>query len=145
VNALSRRPDYDQGQDNNQDVTVLPEQVFVRATEVLSNQTTQDAATLKPWIDPHQLKQHQGTWYKDRKQVVTGNIEAKCHIIQSHHDSPVTGTQASVKLYNSWKDYTGGQRCDRKSWNTSKDVRNAKDIKSIPNLPRHHYNQYIPN
>jgi hypothetical protein len=44
---------------------------------------------LKPWVDPHQLKQHQGTWYKDGRQVVTGDIEAKRHIIQSHHDSPI--------------------------------------------------------
>jgi hypothetical protein len=46
---------------------------------------------LKPWVDPHQLKQHQGTWYKEGRQVVTGGIEAKHHIIQSHHDSPVHG------------------------------------------------------
>jgi ribonuclease HI len=35
ADALSRRPDYDQGQEDNQDVTVLPEQVFARAMEVL--------------------------------------------------------------------------------------------------------------
>jgi hypothetical protein len=40
---------------------------------------------------PPSAKQHQGTWYKDGRQVVTGNIEAKCHLIQSHHDSPVYG------------------------------------------------------
>jgi hypothetical protein len=89
ADRLSRCPDYDKGQDDNQDVTVVPEQVFVGAMEVLSDQTTQDAATLKPWIDPYQLKQHQGTWYKEGRQVVTGDIEAKCHIIQSYHNSPV--------------------------------------------------------
>jgi hypothetical protein len=46
---------------------------------------------LKPWIDPHQLKQHQGIWYKDRRQVVTGDTKDKRHIIQSHHDTPVHG------------------------------------------------------
>jgi hypothetical protein len=62
ADALSRRPDYDQGQDDNQDITVLPEQVFVRAMEVRPNHTTQEESILKPWVDPHQLKQHQGVW-----------------------------------------------------------------------------------
>jgi hypothetical protein len=89
ADALSRRPDYNQGQDDNQDVTVLPEQVFARAMEVQSNQTIQKESTLKPWIDPHQLKQHQGVWYKDGRQVVTGDMEAKRFIIKSHHDTPI--------------------------------------------------------
>jgi hypothetical protein len=91
ADALSRRPDYDQGQEDNQNITVLPEQVFVRAMEVLPENTNQEESTLKPWIDPHQLKQHQGVWYKDGRKVVTGDIEAKRNIIQSHHDSPVHG------------------------------------------------------
>jgi hypothetical protein len=91
ADALSRRPDYDQGHEDNQNIVVLPEQVFARAMEVLPDNTNQEESTLKPWIDPHQLKQHQGVWYKDGRQVVTGDIEAKCHIIQSHHDSPVYG------------------------------------------------------
>jgi hypothetical protein len=59
--------------------------------EVLPNPTIQEESKLKPWVDPHQLKQHQGIWYKDGRQVVTGDIEAKRHLIQSHHDSPVHG------------------------------------------------------
>jgi hypothetical protein len=37
ADALSCRPDYDQGQNDNQNITVLPEQVFARAMEVLPN------------------------------------------------------------------------------------------------------------
>jgi hypothetical protein len=59
--------------------------------EVLPNISSQEESVLKPWIDPHQLKQHQGVWYKDRQQVVTGDIKDKRHIIQSHHDTPVHG------------------------------------------------------
>jgi hypothetical protein len=59
--------------------------------EVLPENTKQEESTLKPWIDPHQLKQHQGVWYKDGRRVVTGDIEAKRYIIQSHHNSPVHG------------------------------------------------------
>jgi hypothetical protein len=91
ADALSRRPDYDQGQNDNQNVTVLPEQIFARAIEVIPDHMTQNETTLKPWIDPHQLKKHQGIWYKDGRQVITGDNEAKHHIIQSHHNSPVYG------------------------------------------------------
>jgi hypothetical protein len=77
ADALSQHPDYNQGQDDNQDVMVLPEQVFVRAMEVLPDHTTQEESILKPWIDPHQLKRHQDIWYKDGRQVVTGDMEAK--------------------------------------------------------------------
>jgi ribonuclease HI len=35
ADALLRRPDYDQGHEDNQNVTVLPEQVFVRAMDVM--------------------------------------------------------------------------------------------------------------
>jgi hypothetical protein len=69
--------------------------------EVLLNSTIQEESTLKPWIDPHQLKQHQGVWYKDGRQVVTGDIKAKCQLIQSHHDPLFTDTLALAKLYSS--------------------------------------------
>jgi hypothetical protein len=59
--------------------------------EVLPNISSQEESMLKPWIDPHQLKQHQGVWYKDGRQVVTGDVKDKHRIIQSHHDTPVHG------------------------------------------------------
>jgi hypothetical protein len=91
ADALSRRPDYNQGHKDNQNVTILPRQVFARVMEVLPNISRQEESVLKPWIDPHQLKQHQGVWYKNGRQVVTGDIKDKCCIIQSHHDTPVHG------------------------------------------------------
>jgi hypothetical protein len=91
ADMLSRRPDYDKGQNDNQDVTVLPEQVFARAMEVLPSPLVQDKVTLNPWIDSHQLKKHQGTWYKDGHTVITSNIQDKCEVIRTYHDSPVYG------------------------------------------------------
>jgi hypothetical protein len=55
-------------------MTVLPEQIFVRATEVLGDYIEQDKDMLKAWIDPHQLKMHRGIWYKEGRQVVMVNI-----------------------------------------------------------------------
>jgi ribonuclease HI len=132
ADALSRCPDYNQGQNDNQDVTVLPEQVFIKALEVINEHTEQNKETLKAWVDPHQLKKHQNTWYKDRRQVVTGGIEAKHHLIQSHHDSPVYGhpgisktIQLTERLYwwpRMWADITeyvkGCAECQRHKVNT---------------------------
>ena len=82
---------------DNQDVTVLPDKIFVRATteSIVDNTGSsltsislkemtiehpvyeQDEDTLRPWIEPHELKKLQGTWYKDGRQVVTGGLHYK--------------------------------------------------------------------
>ncbi len=83
ADALSRRSDYDTGENDNMGVVVLPERVFVRALqtqkappmhqivsqEEMSLQNPvykQNEDLLKPWIDAHRLKKIEGTWYKDR-------------------------------------------------------------------------------
>ena len=84
ADALSRRPDYDQGEDDNRDVVVLPNKLFIRANTVetaprliqlLTKEDTcpedpiyqQDESVLKPWVDAHRLKRIEGTWYKEGK------------------------------------------------------------------------------
>jgi hypothetical protein len=59
--------------------------------EVLPNPLVQEETTLQPWIDPNQLKRHQGIWYKDGCTVITGNTQEKCEVIRTYHDSPVYG------------------------------------------------------
>ena len=54
ADALSRRPDYNQGTANNQNVTVLPDRLFIQALAL--QELEQDEEVLKPWIDPHKLK-----------------------------------------------------------------------------------------
>src|SRR6202012_1090738 len=110
ADALSRRPDYDKGTNNNNNMIVLPDKLFVRwvtADEYI--QTTksyaatsidglpslqyneQDEDVLRPWIDTMRLKKIEGTWYKDGRRVVTGGLTAKRKIIRNHHDPPVYG------------------------------------------------------
>jgi hypothetical protein len=50
---------------------VLPEHLFARTTVTIEPQHRQDEERLKPWIDPHQLKQLDGIWYKEGRVVVT--------------------------------------------------------------------------
>ena len=110
ADALSRRPDYDQGEDDNKDMTVLPDHLFVRASHVqvvddespstlltIQDMTIdnpiyqQDENILKPWVDPHKLKRIEGLWYKEGRRVVTNPLTERCTLIQLHHDPPIYG------------------------------------------------------
>ena len=94
ADVLSRRLDYDQGEDDNKDVIVLSDNLFVRASHLewieeeeprhvfqVEDMTKkhpiyeQDEAMIKPWVDPHCLKKINGTWYKDGRQVVTNDLK----------------------------------------------------------------------
>ncbi len=108
ADALSRRPDYNTGENDNTNVVVLPEWVFVRAMntekappmrQVISQEEMepqdpiyqQNENLLKPWIDAHKLKKVGGTWYKDGRRMVTGGSSHHHLLIQAHHNSPVHG------------------------------------------------------
>ncbi len=108
ADALSRRPGYDQGEDNNKDVVILPDCVFVRAgatqrappmqrimaqeeMEAMDPIYAQDEELIKPWINAHHLKKVDRVWYKEGRHVVTGSMEHKRTFVQVHHDAPVYG------------------------------------------------------
>ena len=61
ADTLSRRPDYDQGEGDNEGVMVLPDEVFVK---VAQEDQRQDEDVICPWVDPHQLKKVAGRWEK---------------------------------------------------------------------------------
>ena len=89
ADALSRRPDYDQGTNDNQNVTVLPDKLFIRA--LAAQELEQNEDVLKPWVDPHKLKQISGTWWRGNQLVVTANMPTRRSIVQMHHDPPAYG------------------------------------------------------
>ena len=89
ADALSRRPDYNQGMRDDENIIVLPEDVFVRVTTITRNEEEQEEETPKPWVDPHKLKKVNGTWYKEGRQVITGSLTNKWAIIKSRHEPPV--------------------------------------------------------
>src|SRR6266702_409980 len=116
ADALSRRPGYKQGEDDNKDVVVLPDRVFVRAAatqrappmqriltqeemEVTDPVYAQDEELLKPWINADHLKKIEGVWYKEGCRVVTGRMEHKRTFIRIHHNAPVYGHPGINKTY----------------------------------------------
>jgi hypothetical protein len=91
ANALSRRPDYDQGTDDNTNMVVLLEHLFARAMTTITPQHHQNEEILKLWIDPHQLKCINDCWYKGDQVIITEDIQGKQQLIQAHHNPPVHG------------------------------------------------------
>jgi hypothetical protein len=89
ADALSRRPDYNQGKRDNEDVIVLPNALFARSTNADNND--QDEQQIAPWVDPHQLKKIDGLWRKGTQVVVTAGLEEKRQLISALHDPPVYG------------------------------------------------------
>jgi hypothetical protein len=76
---LSRRPDYDQGERDNENITVLPDHLFAHALTTLMTPLiyNQDLDILRPWVNPHNLKRINGCWWKGTGQVITQGKDTK--------------------------------------------------------------------
>ena len=70
ADALSRRPDFDQGEGDNKGVVVLPNALFARSME-LEGEEEQNEDVVSLWVDPHQLKKIDSVWQKAGRVVVT--------------------------------------------------------------------------
>ena len=56
ADMLSRRPDYDQGEKDNQDVVVLPEEMFIRSgtlSYIPREPPQQDKGIVRQWAGTH--------------------------------------------------------------------------------------------
>ena len=98
TDALSRRPDYDQGTCDNENIIVLLENVFIRTVTIAGNDQEQDEEAIKAWVDPHKLKHIHNVWYKEGRRVVTRSLKNKSTIIKSRHDPPVYGHPGISKM-----------------------------------------------
>jgi hypothetical protein len=90
ADALSRLPNYNQGGDDNEDVTVLPDHLFVRLS-LTEDEERQNEETLRPWVDPHNLREVDGVWWKEGRRVVTGDLAYRRQVVHDHHDLPAYG------------------------------------------------------
>ena len=115
ADMLSRRPDYDQGEEDNQDVVVLPEEIFIHGgtlSYIPQELPQQDEGIIRQWAGTHDLKKVNGEWWKDTCKVVTGAGQDKCKIIQAYHDIPAYGhpginrTKDLVAKYYWWPQLT---------------------------------------
>ena len=130
ADTLSRCPDYDQGKEDSNDVMVLPDHLFIKATVSVDYwpPESQDMTILHPWINTHNLKEDNREWYKDGCKVVMEQVEVRWNIIRNYHDLPVfghPGIARTIKLVQQfywwpqlWKDiYEYIKGCADCQWN----------------------------
>ncbi len=103
ANHLSRRPDYDQGTEDNSEVTALPDCLF---TIVINLATLQEDVrqsqrdhepTLHVWEKKHQLTKTPEGWYKDHRLVVVEDNVLRKGVIHLIHASDTTGHPGTAK------------------------------------------------
>jgi len=99
ADALSRRPDYNQGEEDNQDVILLPEALFRALLEEGSGETllnqiakvqrrNQALKMLRKGLD---WSLTQGIVRRQQKIFIPNDEELKEEILWAHHDAPIAG------------------------------------------------------
>ncbi len=111
ADALSRRSDYDTGSGDNDDVIVLPEEIFIKLAgeepieevDLRSRVNTSNLAherTIRQWTNSHQLHYEHDTWWKDSTMVVAGGNKLKRGVISIFHDPPHRGHLGIANTYH---------------------------------------------
>jgi RNase H-like domain found in reverse transcriptase/Integrase zinc binding domain len=94
---LSRRPDYDNGSLDNQDVTVLPPHLFIHATTVSDlERLILDAQLANPdllhlWASRFNLTESDSAWYHGSALVVMEDNELRREVSSLYHDHRLAG------------------------------------------------------
>jgi hypothetical protein len=82
TDALSQRPDHNDGSDNNKQVVAFPENVFVRTISMvtldkeLRKQQSNEHCLISEWKDKYHLCQKEDTiWYQGDALVIVGGVK----------------------------------------------------------------------
>jgi Integrase zinc binding domain len=103
ANGLSRQPDYDQGEEDNNAVTALPNELFSRVisdmafNEQIHRQQKEHSEKIEEWKDKYNLKHLDGSWWKGTTLVVTGGKHMWRTIAELYHDSSTARHQSTFK------------------------------------------------
>src|SRR6266403_271273 len=141
---LSRRPDYNQGTDDNQEVTALPDRLFANVLNLATlqedvRQSQRDhEPTLLGWENKHQLTKTPEGWYKDHRLVVVEDNVLRKGVIHLIHDADTAGHPGIAKTLillnrNYW-------------WPGIKKLRNRirKRMRPMPITKKHHHPTKTP-
>jgi len=112
ADGLSRRPDHDQGEEDNDEVTALPNELFARVisdmafNEQIHRHQKEHAEKIEEWKNKYKLRYADGNWWKDTALVVTGGEYMWKTIAGLYHGSPTAGHQGVFKTIGmALKDY----------------------------------------
>src|ERR1700730_13170266 len=105
ADALSRRPDHDDGKGDNEKMTALPEEVFVRAatlTELdqeVRQQQRKTQTLMKEWKKDYPIYQtDEEVWMYKEALVVPCPEEVRQQVFQAYHDAPTAGHPGIWKM-----------------------------------------------
>src|SRR5882757_2411431 len=104
ADAMSRRPDYDDGKEDNSDITPIPPQLFIDHirsaaldTLVLEAQETGEAELIK--AQPvHGWEKIDGLWTKEGRTIVISDT-VKREVLREHHNHPTAGHPGAATTY----------------------------------------------
>ncbi len=102
ADALSRRPNHTTGEEDNDNVVVLPSHIFIKLAsdepieEVdtcskINMSNLENEETIKKWANTYQLHQEHNTWWKEDALVVASDNNLKRGVISTFHDPPYRG------------------------------------------------------
>ena len=91
ADALSRRPNYDQGMRDNENIMVLLDSLFIHNLIIEEPKHEQKMSTVRKWTDAHKLKEFGGKWYKEGRLVIMGSVEERKKIVGEFHNPPTAG------------------------------------------------------
>src|SRR5487761_1662692 len=108
ADPLSRRPDFDDGSKDNEEVVALPDKLFARIIEAMAlDQMVEDAqkdshSTMKEWAGMHNLRQDaQGKWFKGIALAVPPIEPLQRGLVELNHDTPTAVHPGINKMHRS--------------------------------------------
>ena len=113
ADALSRRPDHDDGSNDNDQVVALLDNMFIKAIsmamldEKLRKRQKNCQPQLEGWKGKYHLrKEDDGTWYKDQALVVVGGEDTCKELLETYHNALTAGHLGVLKTLRAMcKDY----------------------------------------
>jgi len=95
ANPLSRRPDYNNGSKDNEEVVALPESLFIKAIEttginhIIAKVQELQASEMKKWEEEYNLRRNKRGWYhRGIALVVPDDTKLRRDLVELNHDSP---------------------------------------------------------
>src|SRR6266850_1207194 len=123
ADPLSRRPDYDDGSKDNEEVVALPESLFIKAIEtegldqITAKMQEQQVSEMSKWEEEHNLRQNKQGWYhKGIALVVLEDPKLQRDLVELNHDSPTAAHPGIDKTHKLLLKQYWWPRCKEFVW-----------------------------
>jgi hypothetical protein len=110
TDALSWRPDHNDGLDNNEQVVALPDNVFARTISTvtldkkLRKQQGNEHCLISEWKDKYHLCQKEDAiWFQGDMLVVVGGVEDHWALLAIYHNALMAGHPRVTKTLKALK------------------------------------------